>query len=79
MAKDKYDVLSPDGFSISRDSKWRSKAAVKNSIKVWCQRFETQGYYSSTQGRISLDDLPKRVKVIDLKTNKEISLKNNKQ
>lgn len=57
--KKKYDVISPDGFSI------RIGVPLFNSIKerdqyfkMWKKRFEKQGYYSSVKyGRIHLADL----------------------
>lgn len=57
--KKKYDVISPDGFSI------RIGVPPFNSIKerdqyfkMWKKRFERQGYYSSVKyGRIHLADL----------------------
>ncbi|MDO9000995.1 MAG: hypothetical protein Q7W45_14605 [Bacteroidota bacterium] len=55
----KYDVISPDGFSI------RIGVPLFNSIKerdqyfkMWKKRYEKQGYYSSVKyGRIHLADL----------------------
>ena len=57
--KKKYDVISPDGFSI------RIGVPPFNSIKerdeyfkMWKNRFAQQGYYSSVPyGRIHLADL----------------------
>jgi len=57
--KKKYDVISPDGFSI------RIGVPPFNSIKerdqyfkMWKERFAKQGYYSSVKyGRIHLADL----------------------
>ncbi|MDP1880800.1 MAG: hypothetical protein Q8K60_07660 [Parachlamydiaceae bacterium] len=57
--KKKYDVISPDGFSI------RIGVPLFNSIKerddyfkMWKNRFAQQGYYSSVPyGRIHLADL----------------------
>jgi hypothetical protein len=57
--KKKYDVISPDGFSI------RIGVPLFNSIKerdkyfkMWKERFAKQGYYSSVKyGRIHLADL----------------------
>ncbi len=59
LKKKKYDVISPDGFSI------RIGVPPFNSIKerdeyfkMWKKRFEKQGYYSSVKyGRIHLADL----------------------
>lgn len=55
----KYQVLSPDGFTIEFD-KWyyRSMKKAKEAFENWKQRFEQQGYYSSSRyGRIPLNEL----------------------
>lgn len=59
VKKKKYDIISPDGFSI------RIGVPPFNSIKerdeyfkMWKERFARQGYYSSVPyGRIPLADL----------------------
>jgi hypothetical protein len=52
------DLITPDGFSISFDETWKTKTAAKEAYKKWVKRYETQGYYSSSQyGRIPLTDL----------------------
>jgi hypothetical protein len=59
MTKKKYQVLSPDGFTIEFD-KWTypSKKQMMESFNKWKQRFTFQGYYSSNNyGRIPLDEL----------------------
>ena len=59
MTKKKYQVLSPDGFTIEFD-KWTypSKKQMMESFDKWKQRFTFQGYYSSNNyGRIPLDQL----------------------
>jgi hypothetical protein len=59
MKNKKYQVLSPDGFTIEFD-KWTypSKKQMMESFNKWKQRYSVQGYYSSTNyGRISLDRL----------------------
>jgi hypothetical protein len=55
----KYQVLSPDGFTIEFD-KWfyRSMKKAKEAFENWKKRYEQQGYYSSTNyGRIPLNEL----------------------
>lgn len=59
MAKKKaYEVLSPDGFTIEFDPiHYPTKKAALAAFNVWKTRYEAQGYYSSNNGRIALDDL----------------------
>jgi hypothetical protein len=52
-----YDLLSPDGFSISAVEVYASKEAVEKAYTKWAKRFESQGYYSSNNGRIPLIEL----------------------
>jgi hypothetical protein len=67
MARKKYDVLSPDGFSISRDETYTSKKKAIEAFNLWKQRYEVQGYYSSTNyGRIHLSDLQDYCQLIEL-------------
>lgn len=63
----KYDVISPDGFSIHFSDTYPTKKAAENALKEWCKRYEIQGYYSSMSGRIELNKLPQYCKII--KTN----------
>jgi hypothetical protein len=54
----KYDVLSPDGFSISFDEVWGTEQDAKNALKGWIKNYERQGYYRTGSGeRIPLDEL----------------------
>lgn len=54
----KYDVLSPDGFSIHHSDTYPSKKKAREAFEQWKKQFERQGYYSSVQyGRITLIDL----------------------
>jgi len=58
MAKVKYDVLSPDGFSIHPTDTYSSKKKALAAYREWKKRYEQQGYYSSANyGRIPLIDL----------------------
>ena len=60
MAKNKkYQVLSPDGFTIEFDKPYyRSMKKAFAAFNEWKKRFEFQGYYSSNNyGRIPLVDL----------------------
>ena len=55
----KYQVLSPDGFTIEREpSYYTSKKKAMESFLKWKENYQRQGYYSSTKyGRIHLSDL----------------------
>ena len=55
----KYQVLSPDGFSIDFNILYyRSLKQAKESLNNWIDRYKIQGYYSSSKfGRIDLIDL----------------------
>jgi len=64
--KPKFDVLSPDGFSIHFSDTYNSEEEAKIALKNWCKRYELQGYYSSVNGRISLKDLKSCCKIINL-------------
>ena len=57
--KKKYDVISPDGFSIRIGvPPFNSIAERKKYFDMWKKRYEGQGYYSSAAyGRIHLADL----------------------
>jgi len=55
----KYEVLSPDGFTIEFDRPYYlSKKKAFEAFDKWKKRYEQQGYYSSNNyGRIPLDQL----------------------
>jgi hypothetical protein len=54
----KYEVLSPDGFTIEFDKPYyTSKKKAFEAFDKWKKRYEVQGYYSSNNGKISLDEL----------------------
>ncbi len=54
----RYEVLSPDGFTIEFDRPYyTSKEKAVAAFDKWKERFRRQGYYSSNNGRIPLEDL----------------------
>lgn len=57
MTKKVYDVLSPDGFSISANEFYDSLEAAEAAFNKWAENYKAQGYYSSNYGRIDLRDL----------------------
>lgn len=61
----KFDVISPDGFSIHFSDTYSSKKEARKAFEEWKKRYERQGYYSSTNyGRIPLDELENYCKII---------------
>jgi hypothetical protein len=60
----KYDVISPDGFSINREGTYSSKKKAREGFTEWAKNFERQGYYSSNRGRIPLDELADHCQLI---------------
>lgn len=59
MANKKYQVLSPDGFTLERDVPYyTSRKKAIEALTKWKENYRKQGYYSSVKyGRIHLDDL----------------------
>jgi hypothetical protein len=63
----KYNVISPDGFSITFDETYNTIKEVKKAFNEWKKRYKLQGYYSSTQyGRIPLKDLESYCTIIEI-------------
>jgi hypothetical protein len=64
----KYDVISPDGFTITYDEVYKTFEEAYNAFQEWKKNYERQGYYSSTKyGRIPLDRLESCCTIIKLK------------
>jgi hypothetical protein len=61
-----FDVFSPDGHAISREETYPSVEVAEQKIKEWVKRYEFQGYYSSNKGRIPLDKLASRCKIVKI-------------
>ena len=58
MAKaKKFRILSPDGFDIRHDKFEYKESEVKAELEAFTKRYERQGYYSSNNGRIALEDI----------------------
>ena len=63
----KYDVLSPDGFSIHPVDTYSSVKSAEKAFDNWAKGYERQGYYSSMNyGRIPLPELKHYIKIIKL-------------
>jgi hypothetical protein len=63
----KHDVLSPDNITIENNGGYATIKQAREALKQWIKRYETQGYYSSNNGRIALKDLEKKCTFIKLK------------
>ena len=63
----KYQVLSPDGFTIEFDKPYyTSKKKAFEAFDKWKERYKLQGYYSSNNRRIPLDDLENYMTIREL-------------
>lgn len=63
----KYDVISPDGFSIRIGvPPFKTPEERNKYFEQWKKRYEQQGYYSSNNGRIPLHELKGRCEWIEL-------------
>jgi len=71
----KYEVLSPDGFTIEFDKPYyTSKKKAYEAFDKWKKRYEAQGYYSSNNGRIPLDELEEYMTIRELDGGKKKKL-----
>ena len=62
-----YDVLSPDGFSISMDKTWDSKMKAKDALLQFVYKYKKQGYYSkSDRTKIPFSEIYDQCKIIKL-------------
>jgi hypothetical protein len=65
--KQKFDVISPDGFSIHFSDTYKTKEDAITAFCEWKKRYETQGYYSSTKfGKIPLDELENYCQIVKI-------------
>ena len=62
----RYDILSPEGFSIHAQDTYSSIAQAWAAFEEWKKRFESQGYYSSNTGVIALYELKDHCKLIKI-------------
>ena len=62
-----YDVISPDGFSISMTETWDTYMQAKDALLQFIHRFKNQGYYSkSDRTKITLDKLYDECSIIKM-------------
>ena len=65
--KQKFDVISPDGFSIHFSDTYKTREEAITAFCEWKKRYETQGYYSSTKyGKIPLDELENYCQIVKI-------------
>lgn len=70
--KSMYNVLSPDGFSITFDKTYKTKEEAERATLEWVKNFEHQGYYStSRRERIPLSELASRCTLIEEREEEE--------
>ena len=62
----RYDVISPDGFSIHHSDTYKTKEDAMIAFFEWKKRFDIQGYYSSNNGRIPLNELEQHCKIVKI-------------
>jgi hypothetical protein len=56
----KYNIISPDGFSISIEGGFKTVYDALNIYQEWKKGFQAQGYCRSVEGRIPIKDLDSR-------------------
>ena len=60
MKKHKFEVLSPDGFTIERESEYNSLKEAKTALNEFIKRYEKQGYYSkSNREQLPVNEIAK--------------------
>ncbi len=63
--QEKYNVLSPDGFTLTADDNYNSIEEAEQKTLDWCERYRVQGYYSSVSyGRIPFNEIKDYCKII---------------
>lgn len=68
-----YDVMSPDGISINRMKTYETVKEAGEALDNFVERYKAQGYYSSNDGRIPLEQLAFHCNLVTIKmTAKEI-------
>ena len=65
---EQYIVLSPDGYEIDFFP-YNSRAEAERALKDFKKRYYAQGYYSSKNGEIPLDELEKHCQIKKISVN----------
>jgi hypothetical protein len=72
---EKYEVLSPDGITIEFDKPYyTSRKKAYEAFDKWKKRYEAQGYYSSNNRRIPLDELENYMTIRELDGGKNLGM-----
>jgi hypothetical protein len=67
----RFDVISPDGFTIDLFDVYKSEEEAIEATKKWSKGYEKQGYYNSVRyGKIPLRELFHYCRLVDLTENK---------
>ncbi len=45
--KESFNILSPDGFPISRDKEYKTEKEAWETCDKWIEGYKHQGYYST--------------------------------
>ena len=59
-----YDVISPDGFSITVDELYKSEKEARTALNKFVGRFKSQGFYSGRDRRYTLEELPNHCEIV---------------
>ncbi len=66
IGRDVFDVLSPDGITITPDRVYRTLEEAHAAAEAFAQRFVWQGFYSTARWeRIPLEEIAGRCRVIE--------------
>ena len=62
----RYNILSPDGFEMFFDTDYATPEAAEQGFNQWKMRYVSQGFYSSNNGRIPINELRINCKLIEV-------------
>ena len=66
MSSIRYDITSPDGFSIHPTDIYESQMDAEKAFTEWKKRFSKQGHYASVNGNIPLDKLREHCLLVEV-------------
>jgi len=66
IGRDVFDVLSPDGITITPDRVYETLEEAHAAAEAFAQRFVWQGFYSTARWeRIPLEEIAGRCRVVE--------------